>query len=50
VPANVEWVVLRSASWGTAPIHCRSAFRGGAAKDHRNQRDGFRIVRDVEAK
>jgi formylglycine-generating enzyme required for sulfatase activity len=50
VPANVEWVVLRSASWGTAPVHCRSAFRGGAAKDHRNQRDGFRIVRDVEAK
>ena len=50
VPANVEWVVLRSGSWGTAPIHCRSAFRGGAEKTHRNHRDGFRVVKNVLAK
>jgi formylglycine-generating enzyme required for sulfatase activity len=41
------WVVLRSGSWGTAPLHCRSAFRGGATKDHRNRRDGFRVLREL---
>ncbi len=36
--------VVRSGSWGTDPMHCRSAFRGGAGPTHRNMRDGFRIV------
>ena len=42
-----EWIVLRSGSFGTAPVHCRTAFRGGATKDHRNRRDGFRILREL---
>ena len=49
-PASPEphgWIVVRSGSWGTAPMHCRSAFRGTADKTHRNRRDGFRIVRDL---
>jgi eukaryotic-like serine/threonine-protein kinase len=40
--------VVRSGSWGTDPMHCRSAFRGGAGPTHRNMRDGFRVVREVE--
>lgn len=36
--------VVRSGSWGTDPMHCRSAFRGGAGLTHRNMRDGFRVV------
>jgi formylglycine-generating enzyme required for sulfatase activity len=39
--------VVRGGSWGTAPMHCRSAFRGGAGLTHRNMRDGFRVVREV---
>ena len=42
-----QWVVLRSGSFGTAPVHCRTAFRGGATKDHRNRRDGFRVLREL---
>lgn len=42
-----QWVVLRSGSFGTAPVHCRTAFRGGATKDHRNRRDGFRLLREL---
>ncbi len=45
-PGAERWVVLRSGSWGTNPKHCRSAFRGGATRDHRNRRDGFRVVRE----
>ncbi|MBX9628001.1 MAG: formylglycine-generating enzyme family protein [Gemmataceae bacterium] len=41
-------IVVRGGSWGTAPVHCRSAFRGSAPKDHRNRRDGFRVVRDPQ--
>jgi formylglycine-generating enzyme required for sulfatase activity len=41
-------IVVRSTSWGTNPLHCRSAFRGSAPKDHRNQRDGFRVVRALQ--
>lgn len=41
--------IVRSASWGTDPMHCRSAFRGGSGSaDHRNMRDGFRVVRDLQ--
>jgi formylglycine-generating enzyme required for sulfatase activity len=39
-------IVVRSTSWGTNPLHCRSAFRGSAGKTHRNLRDGFRVVRE----
>ncbi len=39
--------VARSGSWGADPMHCRSAFRGGAGLTHRNMRDGFRVVREV---
>jgi len=48
VANSSELIVVRSTSWGTNPIHCRSAFRGSAPKNHRNQRDGFRVVREVE--
>jgi formylglycine-generating enzyme required for sulfatase activity len=40
-------IVVRSTSWGTNPLHCRSAFRGSAGKTHRNHRDGFRVLREV---
>jgi formylglycine-generating enzyme required for sulfatase activity len=40
-------IVVRGTSWGTNPIHCRSAFRGSASRTHRNQRDGFRVVREL---
>ena len=39
--------VVRSASWGTRAMHCRSSFRGGAGLTHRNRRDGFRVVSPV---
>ncbi|MBI3416774.1 MAG: formylglycine-generating enzyme family protein [Verrucomicrobia bacterium] len=42
---NAE-IVVRSTSWGTNALHCRNAFRGSAPKDHRNHRDGFRVVRE----
>jgi formylglycine-generating enzyme required for sulfatase activity len=42
-------IVVRSTSWGTNPLHCRSAFRGSAGKTHRNLRDGFRVVREAGA-
>ena len=45
VPLNDE-IVVRSTSWGTNPLHCRSAFRGSASRTHRNHRDGFRMVRE----
>jgi formylglycine-generating enzyme required for sulfatase activity len=41
-------IVVLSGSWGANPMHCRSAFRGSAAKDHCNRRDGFRIVRELD--
>ena len=47
-PARGEEIVVRGASWGTNPMHFRSAFRGGAGKTHRNMRDGFRVVREVK--
>jgi eukaryotic-like serine/threonine-protein kinase len=47
-PATGTEIVVRSGSWGTDPSHCRSAFRGGASKTHRNRRDGFRVVRVAE--
>lgn len=48
--ADIEGlIVVRGGSWGTAPIHCRSAFRGSAPKDHRNRRDGFRVALEVGA-
>jgi formylglycine-generating enzyme len=38
--------VVRGGSWATLGIHCRPAFRGGdSGPGHRNQRDGFRVVR-----
>jgi hypothetical protein len=40
-------IVVRGASWGTHPLHCRSAFRGSAGKTQRNHRDGFRVVREA---
>ncbi len=40
--------VLRSASWGTDPMHVRPAFRGGAGPGHRNRRDGFRVACDSD--
>jgi len=43
-------IVVRSTSWGTNPLHCRSAFRGSAGKTHRNLRDGFRVVREATAR
>jgi formylglycine-generating enzyme required for sulfatase activity len=43
-PASGTLRVVRSGSWGTDPLHPRCAFRGGAAPDHRNRRDGFRVV------
>jgi formylglycine-generating enzyme required for sulfatase activity len=44
-PATGTSHVVRSGSWGTLGIHCRSAFRGdGESLDHRNQRDGFRVA------
>jgi len=47
LPTGTERVV-RSGSWGTDPMHCRSAFRGGGGgAAHRNRRDGFRIVREA---
>jgi formylglycine-generating enzyme required for sulfatase activity len=46
-PTGTERVV-RSGSWGTDPMHCRSAFRGGGGgAAHRNMRDGFRVVRSL---
>jgi formylglycine-generating enzyme required for sulfatase activity len=42
-----EEIVVRGGSWGTDPIHLRSAFRGSAARTHRNMRDGFRVVREA---
>ena len=48
IPATGDLIVVRGTSWGTNPMHCRSAFRGSAAKDHRNQRDGFRVVREAD--
>jgi formylglycine-generating enzyme required for sulfatase activity len=45
-PTLGDEIVVRGASWGTRAIHCRSAFRGSAPKDHRNRRDGFRVVRE----
>jgi formylglycine-generating enzyme required for sulfatase activity len=50
VRADGDAVTLRSASWGTAPMHCRSAFRGSASKTHRNHRDGFRIARELDSR
>jgi len=47
-PATGTERVVRSGSWGTDPMHCRSAFRGGAGQTHRNRRDGFRVVRAAE--
>jgi formylglycine-generating enzyme required for sulfatase activity len=47
-PATGDERVVRSGSWGTDPMHCRSAFRGGAGLTHRNMRDGFRVVREAE--
>jgi formylglycine-generating enzyme required for sulfatase activity len=44
-PASGTEKVVRGGSWGTDPMHCRSAFRGGAGLTHRNMRDGFRVVR-----
>lgn len=44
-PSSGTEKVVRSGSWGTDPMHCRSAFRGGAGLTHRNMRDGFRVVR-----
>lgn len=44
-PATGSERVVRGGSWGTLGMHCRSAFRGGAGPSHRNQRDGFRVVR-----
>jgi formylglycine-generating enzyme required for sulfatase activity len=46
VSAAGDDIVVRGTSWGTHPQHCRSAFRGSAGKTHRNQRDGFRVVRE----
>ena len=46
-PAVGTEKVVRSGSWGTDPMHCRSAFRGGAGLAHRNMRDGFRVVREI---
>jgi formylglycine-generating enzyme required for sulfatase activity len=44
-PASGAERVVRSGSWGTDPMHCRSAFRGGSGgQTHRNMRDGFRVV------
>ncbi len=47
-PAAGTERVVRGGSWGTDPMHCRSAFRGGAGQTHRNMRDGFRVVRVVK--
>jgi formylglycine-generating enzyme required for sulfatase activity len=44
-PTGTQFVV-RSASWGTDPMHARCAFRGGAPPGHRNMRDGFRVAAD----
>jgi formylglycine-generating enzyme required for sulfatase activity len=43
-PSSGTERVVRSASWGTNPMHARSAFRGGAPPGHRNMRDGFRVA------
>jgi formylglycine-generating enzyme required for sulfatase activity len=43
-PGTGERRALRSGSWETAPMHPRPAFRGGAAPDHRNRRDGIRVL------
>src|SRR2546429_2737586 len=48
-PATGTEIVVRSASWSTDSIHCRSAFRGSAPKTHRNRRDGFRVLEAVHA-
>ena len=41
--------VVRSGSWGTDPMHCRPAFRGGGGGAvHRNMRDGFRVVLEMK--
>ncbi|HXJ75240.1 MAG TPA: hypothetical protein VNM37_20460, partial [Candidatus Dormibacteraeota bacterium] len=48
VAAAGDEIVVRSTSWETNPVHCRNAFRGSARKEHRTQRDGFRLVREVE--
>ena len=48
VAAAGDEIVVRSTSWGTNPVHCRNAFRGSTRKEHRTQRDGFRLVREVE--
>jgi formylglycine-generating enzyme required for sulfatase activity len=48
-PAAGKERVVRSASWGTDPLHLRCAFRGGSGgMAHYNQRDGFRVVREVK--
>jgi formylglycine-generating enzyme required for sulfatase activity len=46
-PAQGSQRVVRSVSWETAPLHARSAFRGGAPPDHRNRRDGFRVALEL---
>jgi formylglycine-generating enzyme required for sulfatase activity len=46
VPPAGDLRVVRGGSWGTLGIHCRSAFRGSVTLGHRNQRDGFRVVRE----
>jgi formylglycine-generating enzyme required for sulfatase activity len=45
-PSSGPQRVVRSISWGTHPMHARSAFRGGAGPGHRNMRDGFRVACD----
>lgn len=47
-PDAKNQIVVRGGSWGTAPMHCRSAFRGSAEPNHRNRRDGFRIVWEID--
>ena len=47
-PAEGKEYVVRSTSWGTDPMHARSAFRGGGSPGHRNMRDGFRVACDAD--
>jgi len=48
-PASGTERVVRGVSWGTDPMHCRSAFRGGGGgAAHRNMRDGFRVVLEMK--
>ncbi|MCI0537057.1 MAG: formylglycine-generating enzyme family protein [Verrucomicrobiales bacterium] len=49
-PRSGEFRAIRSASWGTNPLHCRSAFRGSVGETQRNCRDGFRVVRELGAR